>query len=349
MNLPKSMNAAVLFNLNNYLKIVKLKIPELKKGQVLVKIFYSAICRSQLEEIYGGRKDNKKWLPHLLGHEATGEVIAVGSGVRKVFVNDKVILTWLKCQGIEANCPIYRFKNKNINAGRVTTFSNYSIVSESRIIKKPRNLDYKSAVLFGCSFMTGPGMVFNDVKINNNSKVVLIGLGAIGLGIYLALKKKGVKNIIIIEKNKRKILMGRKLGLRLYFSKISKNTIKKVFNVFEGGADICFESAGNVKTIEFAIKLIKKNGLVHFASHPNYKEFIKIYPHDLILGKRITGSWGGGCFPDVDIKRFTSLIKKRKNFINNILKKEYKLKDINKALIDFKNEKVFRPIIKMTH
>ena len=71
------MKAAVLFKLNRKLRVINLKIPELKAGQVLVKVFYSGICKSQIMEISGGR-ENKKWLPHLLGHEASGKVIKVG-------------------------------------------------------------------------------------------------------------------------------------------------------------------------------------------------------------------------------------------------------------------------------
>ena len=71
---PLKLKSAVLFKLNSSLKILDIKIPKLKKNQVLVKIFYSAICRSQIMEIFSGR-NNKKYLPHMLGHEASGIVI----------------------------------------------------------------------------------------------------------------------------------------------------------------------------------------------------------------------------------------------------------------------------------
>ena len=51
--------AAVLFKLNSNLKLVKLNLPEPSKNQVLVKIYFSSICRSQLMEIYSGRKNFK--------------------------------------------------------------------------------------------------------------------------------------------------------------------------------------------------------------------------------------------------------------------------------------------------
>ena len=140
-NIPKFTKAAVLFKLQKKLRIIDLKIPELKKGQVLVKILYSSICKSQLMEINGGR-DNKKWLPHLLGHEGSGIIIKIGDAVSKVKIGDEVILTWIRSSGVESANPMYEFHNQIINAGKVTTFSNYSIVSENRIIKKPKNYFY---------------------------------------------------------------------------------------------------------------------------------------------------------------------------------------------------------------
>ena len=348
MNLPTSMTAAVLFKLNNNLKILNLEIPKLKKGQVLVKVFYSAICRSQIEEIYSGR-ENRKFLPHLLGHEGSGKVLAIGDGVNKVKVNDDVVLTWIRSKGLKSLNPEYFYKKIKINSGKVTTFSNYTVVSENRLIKKPRNISYKNAVLLGCSFMTGPGMVLNDLNLKKNFKILLIGLGAIGLGILLALKENNFKNIILIEKEKKKCLLAKSLGIKYIFNLLSLKIERKIYKIFKEKPDICFESAGCIKTIEFGLKVIKDNGRIHFASHPNTKKFLKIYPHDLIRGKMITGTWGGGSCPDRDVQTFSKIISANKSLFDRLLDKEYKLNEINDAIIDFKKNLVFRPIIKMEH
>ena len=69
--------AAVLFKTNQPLRVVNIKIPKLKKGQVLVKIYYSGICGSQIMEIEG-KRGKDKYIPHTLGHEATGRVMDKG-------------------------------------------------------------------------------------------------------------------------------------------------------------------------------------------------------------------------------------------------------------------------------
>lgn len=89
------IKAAVLTGLNMPLEILSLDVPELLPGQVLVKIMYSGVCRSQLMEVQGGRGVDT-WIPHLLGHEGSGVVLDTGPGVTKVTKGDGVILGWLK-------------------------------------------------------------------------------------------------------------------------------------------------------------------------------------------------------------------------------------------------------------
>lgn len=343
-----TFSAAVLLEINKNLKIVDLKIPTLKKGQVLVKIIYSGICRSQIMEITGGR-DNKKWLPHLLGHEASGIVSDIGPGVKKVKKGDEVILSWIKSKGIDSEPIKFFHKKKKINAGKVTTFSNFSVVSENRVTKKPKNISLKNSVFLGCAFSTGMGMILKEIDTIKNMNVVLIGLGGIGLGALIALKYRKIKNIIVIDINKKKRDLAKRFGVKDFFSSINDLTLKRVNDKFKKGVDLCIESAGDIKTIEYGLKLIHNSGRIHFASHPNNKLKLNIDPHELILGKKITGSWGGSVDPDIDFKKFSKILKKMKFNSNIISSKVYNLENINSAIKEFKLKKNFRPIIKMTH
>ena len=167
--IPAKINAAVLYKHDKPLKVISLITPKLQKGQVFVKIFYSGVCKSQLMEIKG-KRGKDIWLPHLLGHEAVGKVISVGPGVKKVKKNDEVILSWIKGEGLDVSGAIFKNRKQYINSGPVTTFSNYSIVSENRVYKKPKYLSYKTAVLFGCALPTGCGIIYNELNIKKNDK-----------------------------------------------------------------------------------------------------------------------------------------------------------------------------------
>jgi S-(hydroxymethyl)glutathione dehydrogenase/alcohol dehydrogenase len=70
-------------------------------------------------------------------------------------------------------------------------------------------------------------------------------------------------------------------------------------------------------------------------------------PYDLICGKRISGSWGGGVNPDKDISRIYRKFKKNGISLESLIKKRYKLREINQAISDLELGLVFRPIIEM--
>src|SRR3954467_2056060 len=108
--LPTRTQAAILVELRKPLVLAQIDLPAaLDAGQVLVKVLYSGICGSQIGEI-DGAKGEDKFLPHLLGHEGAGSVLATGPGVRHVNAGDKVVLHWRKGAGIEAATPKYRWR-----------------------------------------------------------------------------------------------------------------------------------------------------------------------------------------------------------------------------------------------
>ena len=344
--MERTLKAAVLFDTNKPLEICELEIPRLKEGQILVKIFFSGVCRSQIMEVRGGRGIDP-WLPHLLGHEASGEVIEIGFGVSKFKVGDNVILGWIKGQGIEAEGAKYVYKNQIVNSGKVTTFCNYSIVSENRLVKIPDKIPLDVAVLFGCALLTGAGMVLNELKPNSEMSVVVIGLGGIGLSALMALKYSNCKNIIAVDISNEKLELAKLFGANHIINSKEENTKDKVLSILGEYSDACIESGGKTETIELGFSLIKKTGKLIFASHPPEGEFINIAPHELIAGKQIFGSWGGGCKPDVDIPKLAEIYLKGKIPLEKLISKRYKLDKINEALLDLEKGLVFRPLIEM--
>ena len=340
MNFPyKTFDGLVLKKKNNIQLIKGIKIPrKIPKGKVLIKIFYSWICRSQLMEIKQLRGKDK-FLPHLLGHEATGVVISVGQGVKKIKKGDHVIASWINSKGANSGGMTYSHRNKKINAGPITTFSNFSILSENKITKVGKSFPKDIGVVFGCAALTGMGMVLNEVKIKKNNTVLLSGLGGIGFFIYAALKSIKIKNIFVIDNNPKKILLGKKLKIKNIFSSYKKINSNKKF-------DFCFDSTGSTIAIEKSISLLKNTGELIFASHPPKNHVLKIDPFELIKGKKIRGSWGGNSYPERDIKKFYRILKKN-NFLNKLNLKIYNLKNYHKALLDFERGRVLRPVLRM--
>jgi S-(hydroxymethyl)glutathione dehydrogenase/alcohol dehydrogenase len=152
-----------------------------------------------------GLRGEDSWLPHLLGHEGSGIVLAKGPGVTKIEVGDEVILTWIKGKGMEGPGAKYDHEGIVIHSGMVTTFSNYSVVSENRLIKKPNNLAFDTAILFGCALPTGAGMVLNELNVSAESSVIVIGLGGIGLSAIAMLLSLGVNNLMAVDISDEKL------------------------------------------------------------------------------------------------------------------------------------------------
>ena len=343
------IKAAVLSELNKPLEIRTLKQRPLESGQVLVKILYSGVCRSQLMEINGLRGDDH-WLPHLLGHEGSGVVVDIGPDVKKFKKRDEVILSWIKGSGIEAQGALYDYDDVVINSGKVTTFSNYSVVSENRLIKKPKNLDFDTAVLFGCALPTGAGMVINEINVKPESSTIVIGLGGIGMSAVAMLLSLKIKRIIAIDLSAKKLELVKSWGVSHTIDASKPKIQELVHEIFPDGAEYCIESAGKVSTIELGFSLLNRNkGKLLFASHPPEGEKIRLSPHELISGKSIAGSWGGAIDPDRDIPILYHNFISANFPLNSLLTKPYSLLDINKALEDLESGKVLRPLIKMEH
>jgi S-(hydroxymethyl)glutathione dehydrogenase/alcohol dehydrogenase len=340
----KKITAAVLVNINTPIQIKQLNVPELKEGQVLIKLAYSGLCHSQLMEVRGKRGQDK-YLPHLLGHEGVGRVIAIGEGVSKVHKGDRVVLGWIKGDGLESNGQTYQsVDGETINAGAVTTFSDYAVVSENRVVLCPKEISSKVAVLFGCALPTGAGMVLNELKPEAESSVIVLGLGGIGLSALIALNEFKLANIIAVDIEPEKLVLAKKLGATHTFLS-NADGIEHYKQEFPEGVDYALESAGLCKTIELAFSLIKKQGLCLFASHPAFGEKISLDPHELICGKTIKGSWGGNSFPDIDIPKLAKIITKNNLPVDLLLSDTYSLMDINQALTDLEQRKIVRALI----
>src|SRR5262252_3242500 len=157
----KSAKAAILAESRRPLVIDDIAFPdELGVGQVLVKVLHTSICGAQINEIEAV-KGPDKFLPHLLGHEASAAVVEVGPGVTTVKPGDTVVLHWRPSQGIQSRTPAYTWGGRKLNAGWVTTFNDHAVVSENRMTAISADLDLKIAPLFGCAVTTAAGVINN--------------------------------------------------------------------------------------------------------------------------------------------------------------------------------------------
>ena len=203
--------AAILVEQKKPLVIEEIEMPPLRFGQVLVKVDCSGICGSQLGEI-DGVKGPDRFLPHLLGHEGSARVLECGEGVRTVKSGDHVVLHWRKGTGLEGPAPKYKSSLGDINAGWVTSFNEYAVISESRVTKVPDNLDVEVTAMMGCAVTTGFGVINNNAQLKIGESIVIIGAGGIGLNIVQAAVMVGGHPIIAVDLYQSRLELARSLG-----------------------------------------------------------------------------------------------------------------------------------------
>jgi len=337
----KKMQAAILVEQNKPLVIDEVELPsELDFGQVLVQVHYSGICGSQLGEI-SGVKGLDAYLPHLLGHEGSGTVVETGPNVTHVKVDDHVVLHWRPGEGIESFTPKYLWKGKTLNAGFVTTFNEYAVVSENRLTKIPRDFNMEIGALFGCAVTTGLGVINNNAKVKIGESIVLFGAGGIGLNIIQGAVMVSAYPIVAIDLFDHKLDLAKKLGATHIINSKKMDVRNAIYEIIgEFGADVVIDNTGNTDIIHDAYELTNAEGRTILVGVPRKGEETKLYTLPLHFEKILTGSHGGESKPDKDIPKYINLYKNGILKLDKFITQRYKLEQINDAIADMQSGKI---------
>ena len=341
------IEAAILVETGKPLVIAELEVPPLKSGQCLVEISYSGACHTQLLEARG-RRGEDPWLPHCLGHEASGVVLEVGADVSRVDVGDRVALSWIKASGIEAGGTSYGWNGRTVNAGAVTSFQRHSVVSENRLTKLPPELKMREATLLGCALPTGLGAVINVAKPQPGESVAIFGAGGVGLCAVMGAVVSKCSPVIAIDLIDSKLEIAVMFGATHTINGRKGNGIEEVMEICPMGVDLAIEATGRPAVMATALTAVRAQGgrAVVIGNAPKGQTVV-LDPWQFNQGKSLLGTWGGDSKPDRDFPRFASLITEREIDVEPLLSKSYSLEEINDALEDLELGKIGRPIIKM--
>ena len=341
--------AAILVEQKQPLVLDEVEIPPLSYGQVLVQIHVSRICGSQLGEI-DGVKGPDRFLPHLLGHEGGGIVMEVGPEVRHVKPGDRVVLHWRPGKGIEARPPVYDWNGKKTNAGWITTFNDYAIISENRLTTVPPGTDFEVCALLADTLTTGFGVITNDAKVKIGESVVIIGCGGIGLGVVLGARLAGASPIIAVDIHQHKLQKASAYGATHVINSANADFPLEVRRILEGKApDVVIDGTGHPQVLEKAFTLTSNVGrcVIFGVMHHERKMSLNTLP--LHFGRVLTGSHGGGSQPAEDIPRYLRLLRDGCYDVTGFVSHRVPLSQINEGIAKMRSGEVVHCMIHFPH
>jgi S-(hydroxymethyl)glutathione dehydrogenase/alcohol dehydrogenase len=334
------MKAVVLEKIDAPLAIRDVELTELKVGQVLVKILVSGLCGAQLHEIRG-HKGNAKFLPHLMGHEGCGIVEEVGPGVTTVKVGDKVVMHWRPGTGIEAPFPSYVLDGKSMSSGKVTTLSEYSIVSENRLTTVPQDTPEDLCAILGCALTTAMGIIDNEIDLKFGESVAVVGCGGVGLNLIQAAALKSACPIYAIDNNVTKRDLCFTAGASLFTNSI---------NNLEESVDVIIDTTGIPEVISECASKLSGKGRMVLVGQPAPGRGIEIMNALNLfngMGQSIKATQGGKTNPAEDIPRYVRMHKEGLLDIKQFVTHRFKLDEVNDAFDLLKSGNAGRIIVEI--
>ena len=336
------------------LAIDDLEIEPPGEGELLLRIHAAGLCHSDLSTING---DRPRQMPMVLGHEAAGEVMELGPGVKDLKVGDRVVLVFVPscghcipcAEGRPALCEpgakangagtllsgAVRLRRKGqpvLHHIGVSAFAEYAVVSRRSVIKVDRSLPYDEAALFGCAVITGAGAVINTAKVPAGSSAAVVGLGGVGLMSVLAAKVSGCRQVIAIDMLPDKLARAKQLGATHVVDARDAKAVEAVRDLSGGGVEFAFEMAGSVKALELAYKVTRRGGTTVTASLPHPSHTFAIPATQLVAEERtLKGSYVGSCVPERDIPRFISLYQQGLLPVDRLMSERIRLDEINEG------------------
>jgi alcohol dehydrogenase len=322
------------------------------EGEILVKIRAAGLCHSDLSTING---DRPRQMPMVLGHEAAGEVMELGAGVKDLKVGDHVILVFVPSCGhcmpcMEGRPALCEPGAKSNGAGTllsgetrlkrngkpvhhhvgVSAFAEYAVISRQSAVKIDRSLAFEEAALFGCAVITGAGAVINTAKVQPGTTAAIVGLGGVGLMSMLAAKLSGCRQIVAIDMLDDKLKLAKQLGATHTVNARDPKCVEQVRDITQGGVDFSFEMASSVKALELAYKLTRRGGTTVTGSLPHPTHTMALPATNLVAEERtVKGSYVGSCIPNRDIPRFIALYQQGLLPVDRLMSERIRFDEIN--------------------
>jgi len=351
------VRAAIAWEAGKPLEIETVDLDGPREGEVLVEVKATGICHTDKYTLSGA--DPEGLFPAILGHEGAGVVVEVGPGVKSLKKDDHVIPLYTPecrqceyclsrktnlCQAIRTTqgkglmpdgSSRFSCRGKTIHHYMGTsTFANYTVLPEIALAKIRPDAPFDKVCYIGCGVTTGIGAVLYTARVQAGSRVVVFGLGGIGLNVIQGAKMVGAEMIVGVDINPGREKLARKFGLTHFVNpkEVKGDIVGHLVELTKGGADYTFECVGNPTLMRQALECCHKGwGVSTIIGVAAAGQEISTRPFQLVTGRVWQGSAFGGARGRTDVPNIVDWYMDGRINIDDMITHTMPLEKINDA------------------
>lgn len=349
--IPEKARVAVLTGTQK-IEIREEPIPSINDDEVLIKVEQVGICGTDVHEYKG---DPFHYIPVELGHEGTGTIVKLGRNVTKDYygkplkLGDKVVTGLRPC----GECDTCKYDPEHIHLcenGEIFGlipgeeaisnmngwYGDYMKINAGGVIFNVSDMDVDLRTLIEPAAVVVHAVekakeIFN---FQHGSYVLVQGCGPIGLLLLTVVRTMGVRNIIAVDGDEKRLAMAKKLGAKYTVNFMKEDGIAKVMEITGKGAEMAFQCTGSPKAASTIWKYVRRGGsmceLGFFVNNGD----TTYNPHLDICNKeiKVTGSWTYQAKDWIHAMEFLKEADDRGLPVKELLTDKFPLEQINEAM-----------------
>ena len=328
--------AAIDVGYGQRLVVDELEVPDPRPDQVLVKLFSSGICHSQLHQMHNSDASR----PMVLGHEGTGVVTHVGANVKHLKEGDHAIVTWVPRTPVRGRSAPENsgvtYREEPVH-GSVYTWGEDVLVSGELVIPISKDDPVDVSSIVGCAILTGAGAVMHTAKVRPGNSVAVFGVGGVGLSAIRMAAILEAYPIIAVDLKDDKLEFAKEFGATHVVNGSKVNAVEAVVDISGGGVDFAFDAIG-VRATNEQILPSTRGGGPGADNHGGMAVLIGIPGDEMTLDPRLfvihqrqfRGSLGA-TYPETDFPMYLRWHREGKFPLDKLITRRYKLDEINEA------------------
>jgi 2-desacetyl-2-hydroxyethyl bacteriochlorophyllide A dehydrogenase len=259
---------ALVLNAYNEFSYTDMPDPVLSPGEVLVQVKACGICGSDVHGMDGST--GRRIPPLIMGHEASGVIVAAGSGVTGWKTGDRVTFDstvyplndWFTLQGrynLSDNREVLGVSPGTYR--RHGAFAEYVAIPQHILYRLPDDVSFEQAAMVEPVAVALHALSLSGMQVGESCLVT--GAGMIGLCLIQAAAAAGAVPVFAMDINEHRLELAKELGADITLLPGSGDTEKTVAEATSGrGIDVIFEAVGIARTVNSSIELVRKGGRV---------------------------------------------------------------------------------------